>query len=105
MTYLLSFLVGGFICSIAQVMMDKLKLLPIYITVLFVTIGSFLEMFGLYDKLIAFVHAGVKVCARHRYESWWPRVKTQDLFLSRNECLLKRHFTDLCLSFPLSEKG
>ena len=54
---------------------------------------------------VAFVHAGVKVCARHRYESWWPRVKTQDLFLSRNECLLKRHFTDLCLSFPLSEKG
>ena len=61
MEYLLSFLVGGFICSIAQVMMDKLKLLPIYITVLFVTIGSFLEMFGLYDKLIAFGHAGALV--------------------------------------------
>lgn len=61
MEYLLAFLVGGSICAIGQFMMDKFKLLPIYITVLFVTIGSFLEMFGLYDKLIAIGHAGALV--------------------------------------------
>ena len=61
MEYLLAFLVGGLICAIGQFMMDKFKLLPIYITVLFVTIGSFLEMFGLYDKLIAIGHAGALI--------------------------------------------
>ena len=61
MEYLLAFLVGGFICAIAQIMMDKLKLLPIYITVLFVTLGSFLEMFGIYDKLISIGYAGALV--------------------------------------------
>jgi stage V sporulation protein AE len=61
MEYLLAFLVGGSICAIGQFMMDKFKLLPIYITVLFVTIGSFLEMFGLYDKLIAIGHAGALI--------------------------------------------
>ena len=61
MEYLLAFLVGGSICAIGQFMMDKLKLLPIYITVLFVIIGSFLEMFGLYDKLIAIGHAGALI--------------------------------------------
>lgn len=61
MPYLLAFLVGGGICAIAQILMDKLKLLPIYITVLFVSIGSFLEMFGLYDKLIKIGHAGALI--------------------------------------------
>lgn len=61
MEYLLAFLVGGSICAIAQIMMDKLKLLPIYITVLFVALGSFLEMFGIYDKLISIGHAGALV--------------------------------------------
>lgn len=61
MEYLLAFLVGGSICAIGQFMMDKFKLLPIYITVFFVTIGSFLEMFGLYDKLIAIGHAGALI--------------------------------------------
>ena len=61
MEYLLAFLVGGSICAIGQFMMDKFKLLPIYITVLFVTIGSFLEMFGLYDKLVDIGGAGATV--------------------------------------------
>jgi stage V sporulation protein AE len=61
MEYLLACLVGGSTCAIGQFMMDKFKLLPIYITVLFVTIGSFLEMFGLYDKLIAIGHAGALI--------------------------------------------
>lgn len=61
MSYLLSFLVGGAICALAQIFIDKFKLLPIYITVSFVVIGSFLEMFGLYDMLIKIGHAGALV--------------------------------------------
>lgn len=59
--YLLAFLVGGIICAIAQILMDGLKLLPIYVTVLLVCIGSFSEIFGLYDKLIEIGHAGALV--------------------------------------------
>ena len=51
---------------------------------------------------VAVVHASVKVCSR---DTGVRLAKAQDFFLSRNECLLKRHFADLCLSFPLSEKG
>ena len=61
MSYLLSFLVGGGICALAQIFIDKFKLLPIYITVSFVVIGSFLEMYGLYDMLIKIGHAGALV--------------------------------------------
>lgn len=59
--YVMAFLVGGIFCAIAQVLVDTLKVLPIYITVLFVCLGSFLESFGLYDKLIQIGHAGAMV--------------------------------------------
>ena len=61
MNYLNAFIVGGLICLIAQVLIDKFKLLPIHITVLYVTLGAFLEAFGIYDMLINFGHAGAMV--------------------------------------------
>ena len=54
MNYVSAFIIGGLICLIAQVLIDKFKLLPIHITVLYVTLGAFLEAFGLYDMLIDF---------------------------------------------------
>lgn len=59
--YLFAFLIGGAICAVAQLLMDGLKLLPIYVTTLFVCIGSFLEAFGIYDKLIDIGHAGALI--------------------------------------------
>jgi stage V sporulation protein AE len=59
--YLMAFLIGGAICAVAQILVDTLKLLPIYIIVLFVSIGSFLEIFGIYDKLIALGRAGAMI--------------------------------------------
>lgn len=56
--YILAFIVGGTICMIAQLVMDKFKLLPIHLTVLFVCLGSFLEIFNLYDLLIEIGGAG-----------------------------------------------
>ncbi|MBQ8293130.1 MAG: stage V sporulation protein AE [Bacilli bacterium] len=61
MNFLMAFLIGGLICAFAQILMDVFKLLPIYITVLFVCAGSFLEAFNLYDKLIEIGHAGAMV--------------------------------------------
>ncbi len=59
--YLLAFLVGGGVCAIAQLLMDGLKLLPIYVTISFVCLGAILEVFGLYDILIEVGHAGAMV--------------------------------------------
>lgn len=56
--YILAFFVGGTICLVAQVVMDKFKLLPIHITVLFVCLGALLEVFNIYDLLIKFGGAG-----------------------------------------------
>ena len=43
---------------ISQLIMDKFKLLPIHMTVIFVCLGACLEAFDLYDKLIEFAGAG-----------------------------------------------
>ena len=58
MSLIYAFLVGGLICAVAQVLMDKAKLLPLHIVVLFVTLGAILEVFGLYDMLVDFAGAG-----------------------------------------------
>lgn len=58
MIFFFSFLVGGLICMIAQLIMDKFKLLPIHLTVMFVCMGAVLESFNLYDKLIDIAGAG-----------------------------------------------
>lgn len=54
MIFLYSFLIGGLICAIAQFLMDKFKLIPIYVTCLFVTLGSILTAGELYQKLVDF---------------------------------------------------
>ena len=56
--FLFAFLIGGFICMIAQIIMDRFNLLPIHLTVMFVCLGSLLEVFNLYDMLIEVAGAG-----------------------------------------------
>jgi len=53
-----AFLVGGLICAIGQFIIDKFKIMPIYVTCLFVLIGSLLDFYNIYDKLIDFAHMG-----------------------------------------------
>ena len=61
MQYLYAFLVGGTLCVIAQVIIDKTKLTPARILVSYVVIGVFLGAVGLYDKLLDFAGAGAAV--------------------------------------------
>ncbi|MBR2891842.1 MAG: SpoVA/SpoVAEb family sporulation membrane protein [Bacilli bacterium] len=58
MTIVFAFLIGGLICFIAQLLLDGLKLQNVHITVLFVFLGSLLECFNLYDRLIEISGAG-----------------------------------------------
>ena len=61
MDFLRAFLVGGFICSVGQVLIDKTKLTPARILVLFVTLGVFLTLIGVYEPLVQFGGAGATV--------------------------------------------
>lgn len=61
MDYLKAFIIGGLICVIGQVLIDKTKLTSARILVLFVVAGCFLGAFGLYEKLVDFAGAGATV--------------------------------------------
>ncbi len=61
MTYFNAFWVGGLICAIAQILIDKTKLTPGRILVSFVVIGVILGAFGIYDKIVDYAGAGATV--------------------------------------------
>jgi len=61
MDYLKAFIVGGIICVIGQILIDKTKLTPARILVSFVVIGVFLELFGIYSYIVEFAGAGATV--------------------------------------------
>ena len=52
MDYLKAFLVGGALCIIGQLLIDKTKLTPARILVSYVVIGVLLGAVGVYQKLI-----------------------------------------------------
>lgn len=61
MIYLNSFLFCGIVCMISQLILDNTKLTPGHITSLFVVIGAFLDIFGIYDKFVLYCGAGAIV--------------------------------------------
>ena len=56
--YLRAFLVGGALCVIAQILIDKTKLTPARILVIYVTAGVVLGGLGIYQPLAEFGGAG-----------------------------------------------
>ncbi len=61
MIYVYSFLFCGFVCLIGQLILDNTKLTAGHITSIFVVVGSFLDTFSIYDKIINYVGAGALV--------------------------------------------
>ena len=61
MDYVKAFLVGGFLCAIAQVIIDKTKLTPARILVSYVVTGVILGGLWLYEPLVNFAGAGATV--------------------------------------------
>lgn len=61
MDYIRAFIVGGLICVVGQILMDKTKLTPARVLVLFVTTGVILQGLGLYQKLVDIGGAGATV--------------------------------------------
>ncbi len=61
MDYFHAFWVGGLICALAQILLERTKMLPGRIMVLLVCIGAVLSFIGLYGPLAEFAGAGVTV--------------------------------------------
>ena len=61
MDYLKAFLVGGALCLIGQVLIDKTKLSPARILVGYVVCGVLLGALGIYEPLVDFAGAGASV--------------------------------------------
>ncbi len=61
MDYLNAFWVGGVICALVQILLDRTKLLPGRVMVLLVCSGAVLSALGLYQPLIDYAGAGASV--------------------------------------------
>ena len=61
MNYLLAFVFGGFLCIIAQLLIDFTKLTPARILVGYVVAGVILTFLGIYQPLVELFGAGATV--------------------------------------------
>ena len=61
MSLIRCFVVGGLICVIGQILIDKTKITPARILVIFVTTGVILGGLGIYKYLVDFAGAGATV--------------------------------------------
>lgn len=57
-TYIWAFVIGGLLCVIAQILIDRTKLTPARILVIYVVAGVILGAVGLYEPLAEFAGAG-----------------------------------------------
>jgi len=61
MEFIKAFVIGGLICVIGQILIDKTKLTPGRILVMFVVIGAILGGIGVYERFAEFAGAGATV--------------------------------------------
>ncbi len=59
--FIWAFVIGGALCMIAQILIDKTRLTPARILVSYVTVGVLLGALGLYKPLVDFAGAGATV--------------------------------------------
>ena len=59
--YFMAFAVGGILCVIAQLLIDKTALTPARILVAYVVAGVLLTAIGVYDPIVKFAGAGATV--------------------------------------------
>ena len=61
MDYVKAFVIGGLICAMVQILMEKTKMLPGRIMVLLVCTGALLGAIGIYEPFVEFAGAGASV--------------------------------------------
>lgn len=77
MDYFNAFWVGGVICALVQILLEKTKLMPGRVMVILVCLGAVLGSFGWYDKLIDFAGAGASVPLLGFGNTLWKGVKEE----------------------------
>ena len=75
MDYFNAFWVGGLICALTQILMEKTKMLPGRIMVLLVCAGAVLGAVGIYQPLIDYAGAGASVPLLGFGNTLWKGVK------------------------------
>ena len=75
MEYINAFWVGGLICALTQILMEKTKMLPGRIIVLLVCSGAVLGAVGIYQPLIDYANAGASVPLLGFGNTLWKGVK------------------------------
>ncbi len=75
MDYINAFWVGGLICALVQILMEKTKLLPGRIMVLLVCAGAVLGAAQIYEPLMEFAGAGASVPLLGFGNTLWKGVK------------------------------
>lgn len=61
MDYVWAFIVGGILCAIGQIFIDKTAITPAKLLTGYVCAGVVLSLIGVYDKLVKFAGAGATV--------------------------------------------
>lgn len=61
LTYLKTFLIGGALCAIGQILVDKTKITPARILTCYVVVGVVLGAVGLYEPFAEWAGAGATV--------------------------------------------
>ena len=84
MDYVKAFLIGGLICALVQILMEKTKMMPGRIMVLLVCTGAVLGAVGAYEPFRKFAGAGASVPLLGFGNVLWKGVKEAvdaDVFL------------------------
>ncbi len=84
MDYINAFWVGGLICALVQILLDKTKLMPGRIMVILVCSGAVLSAVGIYQPITDFAGAGATVPLLGFGQTLWKGMKKsidQDGFL------------------------
>lgn len=75
MDYVIAFIVGGVICAVTQIFLDRTKLMPGRVMVLLVCLGSVLGFFNLYQPFVDMTGAGASVPLLGFGNTLWEGVK------------------------------
>ena len=75
MDYINAFWVGGLICALVQILLEKTTLLPGRVMVILVCLGAVLGAVGLYEPLIDYAGAGASVPLLGFGNTLWKGVK------------------------------
>lgn len=75
MDYVNAFLIGGLVCALVQILLDRTMLMPGRVMVLLVVSGAILGFVGIFEPIKEFAGAGVSVPLLGFGNTLWQGVK------------------------------